>query len=279
MAALLVMSVLATAFAVSLPDIGLDSATGVKANAKGLRPISVNGAGQVNVVAESVSSADVASSIGFDAVEIEEDIEARADIPRGWKSYPAEVTFGSGWAIMTDTNAETAQRSGAFVKLVFVEKQWVDPNTDAQTTTLVHGRLKIGNENYKITGRTSATADVNADTAVPDMTFDVKKSDRVVGTFTLNVKESFAGNFKVQEGTLTLNSGESYDVRVATDTKAVRKSEGRNRGSFKIVTDSDVENGEEKEVPSVASRSRGDFWIKVRTFFKADRSGSNSDSG
>ncbi len=216
----------------------------------------------------SLTSSDVSESVGLDDDDIEEDINANADVPANWRSFPAVVTQGLGHAV--------EGKNGYFARIALVEKDFANPATDSNTvTTVIHGRLKIGNKNFKLVSRQE---NVNADANADSMTFEVVKNGDNVGTFTLRTTASFEGNnFKLRTGTLTLDSGKVYEVSLATETKAVRKATLRDK-TLQVARGNDVDDesddSDDSSDDSTNKGKRARWWAFWEN--RKDRSGSNS---
>lgn len=218
----------------------------------------------------SLTSGDVAASAGFENEDIEADIDARADVPANWKSFPAEATFGNGWA--------TSDKNGYFVRIAYVSKAFVNPVTDSTSRIIVtHGRLKIGNDNFKLVSRQTNVLTIETSA----ISFDVMKSDKKIGTFELRTTSDLEGNFKLQTGTLKLES-KTYEVSLATDTKPVRKATVRDK-TLQVARadkslDDDASDSAEREAKEARKEAKR-WWKFWKQEAREDRSGSNSGSG
>ena len=224
----------------------------------------------------SLTSSDVAASVGFESDDIDADIDAKADVPSNWKSFPAEVTLGDGWATMN--------RNGYFARIAYVSKEFANPATDSTAITeVIHGRLKVGNDNYKISARQTETEDDSEDDS-ESITFEVMKGGENVGTFELHTTSELQEDFKLQEGTLTLDDGKTYQLFLATDEKNVRKATARDRTlqvsrSDKSLDDSDDASDAAEREAKEARKAAKRWWEFWKSQDKEDRSGSNSGSG
>jgi len=192
--------------------------------------------------AVSVSNFDESEDVSDLNRIIETSAEIDSEVPKESKeSTFAQVSFGRGWAISSGSNQE-----GFMAKIFWVKKTFVKKNSTEETK--VKGAVKIGNQLYKIV-LDSETED--------SMTFDLKtKSDKNVGVLEINADKSLEG-FTVWSGEITINSGQTYEMHLAT-----KNSKVKDISSYKN-KDKDLDK------PNGNGKKRG-FFSKVKAFFKGD---------
>ena len=164
----------------------------------------------------------------------------------------AQASLGQGWAITSDSTNST-NSSGYFAEIVWVEKTFALPvqnnqtndtnqSTTANSTTIVAGALKIGNSLYKL-NLTSETS--------TEMVFDAM---------------SRKGNVT---GTLTLNSGQSYHLDLATKNSKIK--------SFSKPVGENEDNGSNASVNGnvdVSSPGQGralGLFERIRSWFRGGK--------
>ena len=182
----------------------------------------------------------------------------------------AQASLGQGWAITSDSTNST-NSSGYFAEIVWVEKTFALPvqnnqtndtnqSTTANSTTIVAGALKIGNSLYKL-NLTSETS--------TEMVFDaMSRKGNVTGTLTLDQTTSLLG-FSVWSGTLTLNSGQSYHLDLATKNSKIK--------SFSKPVGENEDNGSNASVNGnvdVSSPGQGralGLFERIRSWFRGGK--------
>lgn len=225
-----------------------------------------------NVESETGSGVNSETSVtGEDSLD-EATIKIDKSIDSNFKlSRPAIVSSGIGWAI--DSNNE-----GNFAKISFVKKHFIDVNSNEETVK-ARGFIKIGkNPTYEI---------VLTEESENQMVFDVmtRGTAKVQGVLKLNLKTSLV-EFNVWDGTLALNTGETYNLNLATkhsklkegkkvypedkkgkiyfEEKADAKSDGE---KVKAETKTEAKIGEKQKE---RYKERAAFWARMKAFFRIE---------
>ncbi|MEK6830673.1 MAG: hypothetical protein AABX77_01455 [Nanoarchaeota archaeon] len=225
-----------------------------------------------NVESETGSGVNSETSVTSEDSLDEATIKIDKSIDSNFKlSRPAIVSSGIGWAI--DSNNE-----GNFAKISFVKKHFIDVNSNEETVK-ARGFIKIGkNPTYEI---------VLTEESENQMVFDVmtRGTAKVQGVLKLNLKTSLV-EFNVWDGTLALNSGETYNLNLATkhsklkegkkvypedkkgkiyfEEKADAKSDGE---KVKAETKTEAKIGEKQKE---RYKERAAFWARMKAFFRIE---------
>ena len=225
-----------------------------------------------NVESETGSGVNSETSVTSEDSLDEATIKIDKSIDSNFKlSRPAIVSSGIGWAI--DSNNE-----GNFAKISFVKKHFIDVNSNEETVK-ARGFIKIGkNPTYEI---------VLTEESENQMVFDVmtRGTAKVQGVLKLNLKTSLV-EFNVWDGTLALNSGETYNLNLAT--KHSKLKEGKKvypedkKGKIYIEEKADAKSDGEKvkaetkteakigEKQKERYKERAAFWARMKAFFRIE---------
>lgn len=136
-------------------------------------------------------------------LEDEADGSLSSDIYRG---FPASVHFGTGWAIQND--------KGYLAAISWVSKTFVKKSDTTSQTEVARGTLQVGDTRFKLRGDDSTTFSVYG---------KQDGEDGQIGTLTLSNKR-VVGTLTLWEGDLSLDSGVTYKLTLATQERAVKQS-------------------------------------------------------
>ncbi len=217
----------------------------------------------INAYANVQTNSHVASVEDFNSKDNEDFnstsiMNASSDIDHSVPANARETTFaqvslGRGWVISSTTNSTNS--TGYFANIFWVQKTFANTKNQtnaAMSKTVVLGALKIGPTTYNL----NLTSETNS-----SMTFDVVNHKRnVTGTLNLNQQLSIVG-FSVWSGTLSLSSGQTYQITLATENNKVSSTSGvEAKGNLKGIAHALVNGKGEKK----------GLWYMHRGFFSSD---------
>lgn len=237
--------------------------------------INANAVAKAKVGKASVSLEDAQSDFdeeartNFNVREASHDIDESVSAEARESTF-AQVSIGQGWVISSDDSNDSEGSEGSFARISWVEKTFIAASDDEENetnntneasvneTTKARGTLKIGSTLYKLTLNENAS---DEDTMVFDV---VSEKGKIIGTLTLESEVSLVG-FTVWSGTLELDSGQSYEIHVAT-----RNTKVKGTGSAEIQAgDEDKQPGFEGNI-NASEKGQGQklgLFARIRAFF------------
>lgn len=263
-----------TAMLMSFLLMGLVLSMGFGLADQGRSQSGIHASDKIKTRGNSVSLSDVnaesdadSQTFGADNLQLaSSDIDSSAGKTARESGF-AQVSLGQGWAITTgDSNSSEGNFARIFwVKKTFVNSSSTDNSTNTTATsdvTKIKGGLKIGPDMYKL-NLTSETDN--------SMVFDVmSQKDKVNGTLTLNIDKSLVG-FTTWTGTLSLDSGKTYTLTLATKDSKVKdmSSPGLGLGKDKNGNNSS-DNSSSNESNNGQGKKLG-FFARVRGWFGGNK--------
>jgi len=224
----------------------------------------------------SVSLNDIENEAGleaeFDIKKANRDIDSSVERDARESTF-AQVSIGQGWAISSGNNTTNTTSEGSFVRIFWVEKNFVNEGTNASNqtsqtsaneTTKLMGTLKMERDLYKL------TLDSQTDDSI---IFDVSsEKGNVDGTLKLRAGTSLLG-FTVWSGTLDLDSGKSYNINVATKNSKVKGSVDEG-GAIRETNSGEDENRSGLQ-GNLNAETRGEgkklgLFSRIRAFFRGE---------
>ncbi len=185
------------------------------------------------------------------SVEIESETELEMEVDDSiessiYRGYPAEVSFGTGWAVDDD-------KAGYLAAITWVSKTFVKKDNATTQTEVVRGKLHVGESKFTL----------RSDDGI---TFDVYEKSEVVGTLTLSKKSTF-GTLTVWDAKLELDDGASYELSLATQQRNVRANAGSNSDGVRArAIEVECYDGAEQTFSVTSDAALADLQVKAREF-------------